>query len=72
MNNLDLVIETQALTPATMAVMCASRDQPQLICDRCLQPQEAVVVAMIIDGIGQTFALCGLCVRDLPRGYKKV
>ena len=72
MNSVNLIVKTKALTAAAMAVMCASRDQPQLICDRCLQPQEPVVVAMVIDGIGEIFALCGPCARDLPIGYKEV
>jgi hypothetical protein len=72
MNSVNLIVKAEALTAATMAVMCASRGQPRLICDRCLQSQEPVVVAMVIDGIGETFALCGPCAWDLPKGYTEV
>ena len=66
---MDLIIETTPLTPKLVVALCAAREQPELICDRCLNPDEIVVVAMEIDAIGETFALCGDCARALPLGF---
>jgi hypothetical protein len=66
---LDLIIQTEALTPIAMAALLADREQPELICDRCLNPEEIVVATMEIAAIEQTFMLCGDCARDLPRGF---
>jgi hypothetical protein len=66
---LELIVETESLTPALVAAMCAARELPELICDRCLDPDEIVVTTMEIAAIDETFALCGNCTRELPRGY---
>lgn len=67
-----MIVETVALTPVVMAEMCVARDQPELICDRCLDPDEIVVSAMAIVSIDETFALCGNCTRKLPSGFQVV
>ena len=69
---MDLVIETEALTPDRVAAMCASREQPELTCDRCQDPNEIVVAAMEIAAIDETFALCGACASQLPGGFRIV
>jgi hypothetical protein len=66
---LDLIIETESLTPSLMAALCAAREQLELICDRCLDPDEIVVATMGIPAIHETFALCGNCTSELPRGF---
>jgi hypothetical protein len=67
---LELIVETVALTPVVTAAMCVARDQPELICDRCQDPDEIVVSAMAIEAIDKTFALCGNCTRELPSGFQ--
>ena len=67
-----MFVETVALTPVVMAAMCVARDQPELICDRCLDPDEIVVSVMAIAAIDETFALCGNCTRKLPSGFQVV
>ena len=66
---MDLIIETEPLTPSLMAALCAARKQLELICDRCLDPDEFVVATMQISAIDETFTLCGSCARELPRGF---
>jgi len=66
---LDVIIETTPLTPNLMVALCSAREQPELICDRCQDPDEIVVVTMQILPIEEPFALCGACVRELPRGF---
>jgi len=68
----DLIVETETLTPAAIAALLAAREQPELICDRCVDPHAEVVAIMQIDAIEQTFALCGPCTSELPRGYQEV
>jgi hypothetical protein len=68
----DLIVDAQPVTPATIAALLAIRNEGELICDRCLDPEEPVVVTMQIAAIGQTFALCGTCTRDLPKWYQEV
>jgi hypothetical protein len=65
----DLIIETEALTATAIAALLAVREQPELICDRCLNPDEVVVAKMKIAAINETFALCGSCARELPTGH---
>jgi hypothetical protein len=48
--------------------LCAARDQPLLICDRCEDADEMVVATMHV--LEATFALCGRCARELPTGYR--
>jgi hypothetical protein len=56
---LDLTVHVeQILNPSLINAM---------ICDRCEDADEAVVVTMQI--LDATFALCGLCARELPTGY---
>jgi hypothetical protein len=69
---MDLIVETQPLTPGLIAVLCAAREQRELICDRCLDPDEMVVSAIEIAAMDETFALCGACMRELPRGFEVV
>ena len=68
---MDLIVDTQPVTPIGIAALLASRMEPQLICDRCLDADEPVVAMMVIAAI-ETFALCGPCARELPRGYQEV
>jgi hypothetical protein len=69
---LDLIIETELLTPTLIAALCAARAQPMLICDRCQDPDEVVVSTMAISATNETFTLCGSCARELPRGFHVV
>ncbi len=66
---MDLIIETQNLTPASIAALLVIREEPELICDRCLDPDQIVVTLMEIAEIDETLALCGSCVSELPRGH---
>jgi hypothetical protein len=67
---LDLIVETTPITPKLMLALCAAREQAELICDRCQNPDEIVVATVEIAAIGETFALCGACTRDLPKGFQ--
>jgi hypothetical protein len=72
MIELDLIVETEPLTPSLIAALCAARAQTMLICDRCENPDEIVVATMEIPGMDETFTLCGCCTRDLPGGFRVV
>jgi hypothetical protein len=69
---LDLIVETEPLTPSLIAALCAARAQTMLICDRCQDPDEVVVATMEIPEMEETFTLCGGCTRELPRGFRVV
>jgi hypothetical protein len=69
---LDLIVETEPLTPSLIAALCAARAQTMLICDRCRDPDAVVVATMEIPAMDETFTLCGSCTRALPRGYRVV
>jgi hypothetical protein len=69
---LDLIIQTEPLTPTLTAALCASRAQPMLICNRCEDPDEVVVSTMEIPAMDETFTLCGSCTTELPRGFRVV
>ena len=66
---MDLIVETTPLTPNLIVALCAAREQIELICDRCQNPDEIVVATVEIVAIGETFALCGACTRELPKGF---
>jgi len=72
MAELDLIVETEPLTPSLVAALCAARAQTMLICDRCQDPDEIVVATMEIPAMDETFTLCEGCTRELPRGYRVV
>lgn len=66
---MDLTVEvTEILTRDVIDALCAARDQPLLICDRCEDADEIVVATIHV--LEATFALCGRCARDLPTGYR--
>lgn len=69
---MDLLVETQPVTPTALAVLLVTRDQAELICDRCDDADEPIVVTMKIVALKQTFVLCGPCTRELPKGYVKI
>lgn len=72
MIELDLIVETESLTPSLIAALCAARAQTMLICDRCENPDEVVVATMEIRAMDETFTLCGGCTRELPGGFRVV
>ena len=43
---MDLIVESQPLTPALIAALCAVRKLSELICDRGLNPDEIVVATI--------------------------
>ena len=69
---MDLIVETETLTPSLIAALCAARAQTMLICDRCQDPDEVVVATMEIPAMDETLTLCGGCTRELPRGFRVV
>ena len=69
---MDLIVETETLTPILIAALCAARAQTMLICDRCQDPDEVVVATVEIPAMDETFTLCGGCTRELPRGFRVV
>jgi hypothetical protein len=66
---LDLVIETTPLTTNLIVALCAAREQTELICDRCQNPDEIVVATVEISALAETYAVCGPCMRELPKGF---
>lgn len=40
-----------------------------LTCDRCHEVDEIVVAIMEIEPLEETWALCGPCKQELPRGF---
>ena len=69
---MDLIVETEFLTPSLIAALCAARAQTLLICDRCQDLDAVVVSTMEIPALDETFTLCGGCTRALPRGFSVV
>jgi hypothetical protein len=69
---MDLIVETEPLTPSLIAALCAARAQTMLICDRCHDPDAVVVSTMEIPAMDESFTLCGGCTRELPRGFRVV
>ena len=69
---LDLLIETELLTPSLIADLCVAREQLELICDRCQDPDEVVVATIEIPAMDEMFTLCRGCTRELPRGFRVV
>jgi len=67
---LDLIVNAQPATPAAIKALLAKREEEELICDRCLDADEPLAAVLVIEAIGQTFALCGPCAGELPRGYQ--
>jgi hypothetical protein len=43
-----------------------------LKCERCHDPEESVVAIMRIPEMEQQWALCALCLRELPKGLQLV
>ena len=69
---MDLIVNTQPVTPSAIAALLAIREEDELICDRCQDPDEPLAAMLVIDAIDETLALCGTCTRELPRGYQEV
>ena len=69
---MDLIVDAQPVTPAAIEALLASREEDELICDRCLDAEEPLAAMLVIEAIDQTFALCGTCTRELPGGYQAV
>jgi hypothetical protein len=69
---MDLIVETEPLTPSLIAALCVARAQTMLICDRCEDPDAVVVSTMEIPAMDGTFTLCGSCTRALPGGFRVV
>jgi hypothetical protein len=65
---LDLIVETETLTPSLIAALCAARAQTVLICDRCQEPDEVVVATMEIPAMDETFTLYERIATRLSRG----
>jgi hypothetical protein len=67
---LDLTIRLTEISDPGFAAICSSvLAKADLICDRCQVPQELVVAVLEIVGTGTTWALCGLCMREIPAGF---
>ena len=69
---MDLIVESETLTPSLIAALCTAHAQTMLICDRCQDPDEVVVATMEIPAMDETFTLCVGCTRELPRGFRVV
>ena len=69
---MDLIVDALPATPAAIEALLATREEDELICDRCLDAEEPLAAMLVIEAIDQTFALCGTCTRELPRGYQAV
>jgi hypothetical protein len=67
-NSGDLIV----VTPDGIEALLATREEDELICDRCLDADEPHSAMLVIEAIDQTFALCGTCTRELPKGYRAV
>jgi hypothetical protein len=53
----------------TAAAVSPKSAQPLPICDRCHNIEEIVVVTMQIIPLEGTWALCGPCKQELPKGF---
>jgi hypothetical protein len=70
---LELTVKVTDISPsgATPAMHPASAG-PIRICDRCHNVSEIVVAVMEILALEQTWALCGPCKQELPKGFHLV
>jgi hypothetical protein len=67
----DLTIKLTEIGDPGFAAVCSTfRAKADLICDRCHSRQELVVAVLEIAEIGTAWALCGLCVREIPIGFR--
>ena len=69
---MDLIVDALPATPAAIEALLATREEDELICDRCLDANEPLAAMLVIEAIDQTFALCGTCTSELPKGYRAV
>jgi hypothetical protein len=68
---MDLTIElTDISDPYFTAAFCLARAKQKLICDRCEDSAEPVVAVLEVRELDTTWALCGLCTRELPAGFQ--
>ena len=67
---MDLTIEvTDVHAPGSTHALPLAPAHPLLICNRCESTDEIVVAIIEIPEIGVTWALCGACKREVPRGF---
>ena len=69
---MDLIVDALPATPAAIETVLATREEDELICARCLDADEPLAAMLVIEAIDQTFALCGTCTSELPKGYRAV
>ena len=69
-----LTVRVSAICPSASAVVEDEDPLPHrdLVCDRCHEPEASVVATMRISEMEQEWALCALCLRDLPKGFQLV
>jgi hypothetical protein len=67
---LDLTVKVTDLhRPGTAPLLPAASAGSLLICDRCHNLDEIVVAVMQILPLEETWALCGPCKQELPKGF---
>ncbi len=67
---MNLTVKVTDLRGADLtAAWPAAGAPPLLICDRCHNVEEIVVATLQILPLEQTWALCGPCKQELPKGF---
>ena len=68
---MDITVElTDISDPSFAADFAMARAKQSLICDRCEDSTEPVVAVLEVRELDTTWALCGLCTRELPAGFQ--
>ena len=67
---LDLTVRVTDLPrPSLNSAAWTGQARALLTCDRCHELDEIVVAIMEIEPLEETWALCGSCKQELPRGF---
>lgn len=68
---MDITVElTDISDPSSARAFSMARAKQSLSCDRCDDADEPVVSVLEIRELDTTWALCGLCTRELPAGFQ--
>jgi hypothetical protein len=67
---MDLTIELTEISDPKFAALSLPRAEQGLTCERCAGSEEPVIAVLEIRELERAWALCSLCIRDLPQGFR--
>jgi hypothetical protein len=69
----DLIVElTEISQPGFVAACARVAAKSLLVCGRCENMEEIVVAVLTVPELDASWALCGLCARDMPGGFRPI